>query len=478
MPETAVQVTNAAAILKELTEVLGPSGVLTDPGDLDRYGRDQSGHPGEAAIAVLRPASTIEVSRAVTICARHGVAIVPQGGRTGLSGGGCGIVGSVILSLERLRGIEAVDAAGMTMTVRAGTPLEEVQNHARKVGLDYPVDLGARGTATIGGTIATNAGGIRVLRFGMTRQQVLGLEVVLPDGEVLTQMHGLVKDNSGYDLKQIFIGSEGTLGIICRAVLQLKPYRPNSALALIALRDHDAALQCLSSLRDRFDTALIAFEGMWPDYWQMVCHEAAIVKTPFEGTHGFYALLEIELRPDETSDALEAWLSDAFEADLIQDGVLAQSLSEHRNLWTIREAVGEIDDQLGPHINFDIAVAPSRLGRFCIEVQTLLATLPDALRSVKVGHVGDGNVHLLVSHASDRDPSLIERAVYDLVQQYAGAVTAEHGVGRLKVGWLPASRTETERKLMTRIKSCIDPRNLMNPGVILASQGPDKVGRQ
>jgi len=226
----------------------------------------------------------------------------------------------------------------------------------------------------------------------------------------------------------------------------------------------------LSSLRERFDTALIAFEGMWPDYWHLVCREAEIARSPIEGAHGFYALLEIQLRLDETSDALEAWLLEALEDDLVQDGVLAQSIAEQKDLWSIREAVGEIDDHLGPHINFDIGVSPSRLGDFCVEVERVLASIPDASRSVKVGHVGDGNLHLLVSHALGCDTSMIEGAVYELVQRYCGAVTAEHGIGRVKVNWLPASRTKAERRLMASIKNCIDPCNLMNPGVILASK--------
>lgn len=323
--------------------------------------------------------------------------------------------------------------------------------------------------AAIGAAQASNKIGVATITHGPALTNVVtALTEAAKGGVPLVVLCGDTAPGDNQHLQKV------TLGIICRAVLQLKPYRPNSALALVALRDHAAALDCLSSLRERFDTDLIAFEGMWPDYWQLVCCEARIARSPLEGTHGFYALLEIELQQGGTPDALEEWLLDALEQDLVRDGVLAQSLAEHRSLWAIREAVGEIDDHLGPHINFDIGIAPARLGNFCLEVETILDEMPEALRNVKVGHVGDGNVHLLVSHDQACDTLRIEQAVYDLVRRYSGAVTAEHGVGRLKVAWLPASRSDTERKLMASIKNCIDPRNLMNPGVVMEPQVPHK----
>ncbi|WP_294923655.1 FAD-binding oxidoreductase [uncultured Paracoccus sp.] len=455
-------------ILAELADVLGSHAVLVDTADRERYRCDQSGHAAGMPIAVLRPATTEAAAQAVALCAQHRVAIVPQGGRTGLSGGGSAIDGCVILSLERLVGVEELDAATMTMTVRAGTPLEQVQEAARRHGLDYPVDIGARGTATIGGTIATNAGGIRVLRFGMTRHHVLGLEAILPDGSILSRMGRTAKDNTGYDLKQLLIGSEGTLGVICRAVLQLRPWRANSALALVGLRDHAAALRCLTSLRQRFDTRLIAFEGMWPDYWKLVCHDSGLAKPPFAGGHGFHVLFEVELPDNEGPGDVEDWFAEVSENDLVQDGVLAQSLADHGALWRLREAVGEIDDALGPHINFDIGIDPSRLGRFCDQADRMLDALPQAGRTVKVGHVGDGNVHLLVAHSGlSKDVKIVEQAIYGLVQDYRGAVTAEHGVGRLKADWLRHSRSDTEVAVMAAVKSSLDPHGIMNPGSVL-----------
>lgn len=456
-----------AEAVKELAEVLGPKGILTEQGDCARYASDQSGLLGVAPLAVLRPASTDEVSRALAICSHYRIGVVPQGGRTGLSGGACSPQGAVVLSTERMSGILEIDEEAMTLTALAGTPLETVQNAARAVGLAYPVDIGARGTATIGGTIATNAGGIRVLQHGMTRANVLGLEVVLADGAVVSRLGKTVKDNSGFDLKQIFIGSEGTLGVVTRAVLQLRRNVPQSALALFALPDHAAALKCLAAARQSFGSRIMAFEGMWPDYWNFVCHETSLATAPFAHRHGFYVLIEIEAETADSGEELEALFADLFEAKVVEDGVLAKSLGEMRSLWRVREAVGEVDDDFGHHINFDIGVSPSALGRFCDAADALLATLPQVAGVLKVGHVGDGNVHLLVAHDStSAADDQIEAAIYGLLRAWDGAVTAEHGIGRIKARWMGHSRTPEEIALMRGLKAQVDPLEILNPGAL------------
>jgi FAD/FMN-containing dehydrogenase len=455
--------------LEYLKRVFGPKGLLSTPEDCQRYAADQSGLAGEAPLAVVRPATTEEVARALEICNGHNLTVIPQGGRTGLSGGACGLARSVVLSSERLTGIIELDRQAMTLTAWAGTPLETVQMAARDAGFEYPVDIGSRGSATIGGTIATNAGGIRVLQHGMTRQNVLGLEAVLADGSVISRLGKTVKDNSGFDLKHVFIGSEGTLGVITRAVLQLRPSVPHSALALLALPDHAAALACLAAARTRFGTRVAAFEGMWPDYWDFVCHQTQLVTSPFKDRHGFYLLLEVVSGEDDAGEQMEAFFAERFEAGEVIDGILAKSVAEMQALWAIREAVGEVDADLGPHINFDIGLAPSDLGRFCDAVDGPLAALDCAGQTLKVGHVGDGNAHLLVAHEGSKEAEeRIEETVYSLLSSWGGAVTAEHGIGRIKVRWLDKSRSKSEMQLMQTMKTALDPQNILSPGVLFA----------
>ncbi|APZ52930.1 FAD-binding oxidoreductase [Salipiger abyssi] len=470
MDRNGIQHGNARAVaVTALTELLGPKGLLTAAPDCARYASDQSGLPGALPLAVLRPASTDEVSQALALCSRYRIGVVPQGGRTGLSGGACSAEGAVVLSTERMAGIAEIDREAMTLTAWAGTPLETVQEAARTVGLDYPVDIGARGTATIGGTIATNAGGIRVLQHGMTRANVLGLEAVLADGSVVSRLGKTVKDNSGFDLKQLFIGSEGTLGIVTRAVLQLCRQVPQSALALFALPDHAAALACLAAARRRFGSRITAFEGMWPDYWEFVCHATSLASPPMAGRHGFYLLIEVEAGSEGAEDELEAFFAELFEAGLAEDGVLAKSVAEMRALWRVREAVGEADEGFGPHINFDIGLSPSALGRFCDAADVLLAGMLEAKGTLKVGHVGDGNVHLLVAHdGSGRAEERIEAAVYGLLRDWNGAVTAEHGIGRIKARWIGHSRTPEELAMMRGLKAQFDPLGILNPGALFA----------
>ncbi|MEQ5871455.1 FAD-binding oxidoreductase [Sagittula sp. NFXS13] len=468
MDTTVIQQDIAQAdAVNALAEALGPKGLLRDHGDCDRYASDQSGLLGDRPVAVLRPASTEDVSRALAICSQYRIGVVPQGGRTGLSGGACSPQGAVVLSTERMSGVVEIDREAMTLTAWAGTPLEAVQDAARAAGLDYPVDIGARGSATIGGTIATNAGGIRVLQHGMTRANVLGLEAVLADGSVVSRLGKTVKDNSGFDLKQLFIGSEGTLGVVTKAVLQLRRHVPQSALALFALPNHAAALACLAAARQRLGTRIRAFEGMWPDYWDFVCHETSLATAPIAGRHGFYLLIEVEAEAAETNEELEMFFAELFEQGLVEDGVLAKSLAEMQALWSVREAVGEVDDDFGHHVNFDIGVSPSDLGAFCDAADAVLATLPDALGVLKVGHVGDGNVHLLVAHnGSSAAEDQVEAAIYGLLREWQGAVTAEHGVGRIKSRWLGHCRSPEELALMRGLKAQMDPLGILNPSAL------------
>lgn len=451
-----------------LETLLGKAGLLRDAADLVRYAADATGPGADRPLAVLRPASTEQTAEAVAICAAAGLAMVPQGGRTGLSAGAVPPAGSVVISVERMRGVIALDRDAMTLTAWAGTPLQQIQEEAQRQGLDYPVDIGARGTASIGGTVATNAGGIRVLRHGMTRRHVIGLEVVLADGTVLSRMDGLAKDNAGYDLCQPFIGSEGTLGIITRVMLRLCPHEPFSAVALLIVEDHAAALECLAQARIRFGERLSAFEGMWPDYMDAICRTWRLASDPFPGHRGFCVLVELRGRDAAQLDGFDDWLGELLELGLVQDGILARSREDERRLWALREAVGDVDAPMGPHISFDLSVSPCHLGSFCAACDAALILLPQAGRVIKVGHLGDGNVHLLVAHdGSDKATKLISEAVYDVVRAYRGSVTAEHGVGRIKRDWLAVCRDPAELAVMRAIKRALDPQGLMNPGAVI-----------
>lgn len=451
--------------LAALSDILEGGELLLDEADRSRYASDGSGLIGDLPLAVLRPATTERLAAAMALCSRARIAMIAQGGRTGLSGGACVTGRAVVISTERMQGVIETDADAMAMTVWAGTPLERVQEAARDKGLDFPVDIGARGSATVGGIIATNAGGIRVLRYGMTRQNVLGLEVVLADGRIISRLGKLVKDNSGLDLKQLFIGAEGALGIVTKAVLQLKPHPGEARVVLLATPGFPAAIACLARARTVFGDRLTAFEGMWPDYWDFVCGKARLVRRPVSGTHGFYVLAEI-VGGASTAAEVETWFATLSEEGLVEDGVLAQSLAEGRSLWAVREAVGEVDEALGPHINFDLGVASSRLGDFCKACDERLADVEGAGQTLKVGHVGDGNVHLLVAH-DGRAVAVhaIERAIYGLVAEWGGAITAEHGIGRLKRDWLHCSRSAEEIALMSILKQALDPAGLLNPGI-------------
>ncbi|WP_244472041.1 FAD-binding oxidoreductase [Prosthecomicrobium hirschii] len=454
--------------IDDLLGRLGVAGLIVDPADCARYAADLSGEPGAVPVAVLRPADTDAVADALRICRRHGLPIVPQGGRTGLSGGAVCLEGNAVLSLERMSGVIAVDPDAMTMCVWAGTPLQTVQERARAVGLDYPVDIGSRGSATIGGTIATNAGGIRVVRHGMTRQHILGLEVVLPDGTVLDGLGELLKDNAGYDLKHLFIGSEGTLGIVTRAILRLVPATVRTNTALLGLAGFDTALSLLTSARRHFGADLVAFEGMWPSYWDFVCGEARLARSPLAGRHGIYALVETAHDRSDGEAAFEGWLGEQLQAGRVEDGVIAQSLAETRAIWSVREAVGDVDPALGPHVNFDLGIAPRLLGRFVEACDAALGRL-GVRRSLHLGHIGDGNLHLLVAtgHEQPCSAHAIETAVYGLVEEWSGTVTAEHGVGTIKRQWLARCRTENQLAAMRQLKGLFDPDGLLNPGKVV-----------
>ena len=402
---------------------------------------------------------------------RRDFCYVPQGGLTGLCRGASPEAGWVAISLERMVGIEEIDPASATMTVRAGTSLETIQKAADERGMFFPLDLGSRGSCAIGGNLSTNAGGNRVIRYGMTRELVLGLEVVLPDGTIMTSLNKLIKNNAGYDLKHLFIGSEGTLGIITRVVLKLFPKPRSTMAALCAVPDYAAVLALLNEARSGLGPLLSAFEVMWPDYWDVITTRAG-VRSPVGTGHGLYVLVEAQ-GTDEATDAprFEAWLADLLERGMLSDAAVSQSVAQTRAFWAVRDICSEFGQVLGPHIPYDIGLEVAGMDEFVRRCKAALASGIPGCDSVYYGHIGDGNLHLVSwvpGLSVDQQPKEeMDQIVYGLVREMGGSVSAEHGIGTLKKKWLGHARSEAEIALMRTLKAALDPDGLLNPGKVI-----------
>jgi len=439
--------------------------VSTEPDVLEKHACDWSNVNRQRPLAVLRPRSVAEVSAALRACHAAGIAVVPQGGLTGLAGGATPQAGQVVLSLEKLKGVEEIDRDSAAMTVLAGTPLEMAQKAAEDAGLYLALDIGSRGSCQIGGNIATNAGGNHVIRYGMARAQVLGLEAVLADGTILSALSKVMKNNAGYDLNQLFIGSEGTLGVVTRAVLRLHAKPRSKTTALIATTRYDAAVRVLRRLQAELGE-VSGFESMWPDFYRYVTDSSGI--KPLADTHPFYALIEFQgSEPDRDGARLEECLGAAIESGDVLDALIAQSEREARSFWKIRE--GEPLDRLPYLINFDVSAPTAQLGALGDRLKASLgARWPDGLFFV-YGHIGDGNIHLSawaggtmaqVAHEMDE-------IVYDEVRRIGGSISAEHGIGTLKRDYLGHSRSAAEIEVMRRIKAALDPKGILNPGKVI-----------
>jgi FAD/FMN-containing dehydrogenase len=455
-------------LIATLKRALGDTAVLTGD-DIGPHHRVDFSHENECAPAALvRPASSDEVAAVLAACHRARQPVVVQGGLTGLAGGATPQPGELALSLERMSGIETVDRGAETLTVLAGTPLAVVQAAAVDAGLFFPLDLGARGSCTIGGNIATNAGGNQVIRFGMMRDLVLGLEAVLADGTVVSSMNDLIKNNAGYDLKQLFIGTEGTLGVVTRAVLRLFPKLPSKVTALCALRGFDQAVSLLRSLQTRMGGSLSAFEVMWDSYFHYVLAHAKTVSSPFDEHHALYALIEIEGQ-DQAADRerLEEALGAALQSAIIADAAVAQSEREAQAFWTIRDAIGEITPTLQPLNAFDVSLSLDAIPEFLARVTGEFARLPRPVTNLVFGHIGDNNLHLAVTTHDAQDNHRLCDIVYTAVGDHRGSVSAEHGIGTLRRGYLHYSRSATEIDLMRRLKAALDPHGILNPGRVL-----------
>jgi D-lactate dehydrogenase (cytochrome) len=463
-------------IHQRLAELLGPSGLIADPAAMAPYLEEERGLFHGRARLVARPASTGELAELVRICAQAGIGIVPQGGNTGLCGGGSPSEGQIVVSLSRLNKIREIDPVNFTMTVEAGVVLQNVQHAAESVDCLFPVSLGAEGSCQIGGNISTNAGGTGVLRYGNTREQVLGLEVVLPDGRIWNGLRALRKDNTGYDLKQLFIGGEGTLGIITAAVLKMYPRARDQQTAFCALKDLHSSLALLGRARNATGDQVTGFELVPRIGLTMGAELVPGIADPFVEPHQWYALIELSSsRPDAgLREVLEGMLGEALEEGEVVDAVVAESLEQRKALWKIREGIPEAQKKAGGSIKHDVSVPVAQVPFFIERASRAVEAAMPGVRVVPFGHLGDGNIHFNLSQPVDADKQAfldrweeMNRIVHDIVVAMEGSISAEHGIGRLKKGELAHYKSPVELDLMRRIKQALDPQGIMNPGNIL-----------
>ena len=473
-----------AALLTTLRQIVGDAHVLTE-GDLSAWENDWRKRAQGKALAVVRPASTAEVAAVVKACAAAGTSIVPQGGNTGLSMGSTPDASGtqLVLSLTRMQAVRALDAANLTITVEAGCILQSLQQAAEQAGLLFPLSLAAEGSCTIGGNLGTNAGGTQVLRYGNTRELCLGLEVVTAQGEVWEGLSGLRKDNTGYDLRDLFIGSEGTLGIITAATLKLFPQPAAQLTAWAAVPSMEAAVRLLGLAHQHLGASLTGFEAMGQFALSLVVRHMPLLRVPFAGLEEapYCVLLENSDSESETHarTRFEHLLEVALEDGCVLDAVVAESLQQAHELWHIRESIPLAQAQEGLNIKHDIALPTSRIPAFVAYTDAALQRAIAGVRLVNFGHLGDGNLHYNVQSPADGDAReflrtqepLVNQVVYDAVARFGGSFSAEHGVGALKAGTLEQYKSPVALGLMRAIKQALDPQGLMNPGCVLRRPG-------
>ena len=467
-------------LLAELRGIVGETGLISDPAAMLPYVREQRGNYTGRAPLIVRPATTAEVAATVRCLYAAGVKMVPQGGNTSLCGASTpsGNGDEVVLSLSRLNRVRALDTQNFTMTVEAGCILSQLHEVAAQADRLFPLSLAAQGSCQIGGNLSTNAGGTQVLRYGNARELVLGLEVVLPDGQVLDLLRGLRKDNTGYDLKHLFCGAEGTLGIITAAVLKLFPRPKAQVTAMLALPDLAAALELLGQARAATSDALTAFEFMPRRALEFVVRHIPGTRDPFPQPYPHYLLLEASVTAETGAAALqpqvEALLSEATAKGLVLDAVLAQSPAQAAALWKLRESISDSQKPEGVSLKHDVAVPISRVAEFVSAATAQVEAYYPGVRVVAFGHVGDGNIHFNLSQpvgekaaafSAAREP--LARIVHDLAVGLGGTFSAEHGIGRLKRDELRRYRSAAELDVMRRIKSALDPKGLLNPDKVL-----------
>jgi FAD/FMN-containing dehydrogenase len=470
--------------IAKLRAIVGDKGLILDEKDKHPFLTDWRENYLGAALAIVRPATTEEVASVVKLCAAEKVAICPQGGNTGMSGGATPQEdgSEIVLSLTRMNRILEVDKVGYSMTVEAGVILQTIQETASDNDRLFPLSLGAEGSCTIGGNLSTNAGGGQVLHYGNTRQLVLGIEVVLPNGDIWDGLRALKKDNTGYDLRDLYLGAEGTLGIITKAVLKLWPKPKDVATSWNAVASPEAAVELLSGAYAASEDNVTSCELMGRQGLEFVFAHIPGAADPLADKHDWYVLLEwaSTRAPREREnqsglrDKMEAYLGEAMEKGLVLDAVIAQNEAQARAFWTMRESHSEGQKREGPSIKHDISVAVSKLPTFVTEgLAAMKKALPEC-RPVPFGHVGDGNLHFnCQSPPGWSKPQFmaysdkISGAIYDLVTSYGGSISAEHGIGRIKVDELTHYRSKIELDVMRSLKRALDPDNIMNPGKVI-----------
>ncbi len=472
MPTTMTSTPKSSDLIDVLAGIVGTAQVLSEPDDIAPFVTDWRGRYRGAALCVVRPGSTAEVAAVVRACAEAGVAIVPQGGNTSLCGAATpdATGAAVVLSLGRLNRILAVDSGNNTITVQAGCTLAAVQEAARAADRLFPLALASEGTCQIGGNLSTNAGGVQVLRYGNTRELTLGLEVVLPSGEIWDGLRGLRKDNTGYDLKHLFIGAEGTLGVITAAVLKLFPLPKLQTTCWLNVATPAAAVELLNAAKSAFDAQLTAFELVSETALQLVLKNIPGAVRPGIASP-WYVLAEFS---DTEPDSVEAWLAARLAAGGVGDGVLAASETQAGKLWALREHISEAQKIEGISIKHDVAVPVSRIADFLAAADAALADAYPGIRVVAFGHVGDGNLHYNLSKPDAQDNAAflagqpqVNRIVHDLVHACAGSISAEHGLGQLKREEILRYKSPVEMAMMRSVKQALDPQGLMNPGKVL-----------
>jgi FAD/FMN-containing dehydrogenase len=474
MPDTHLP----PALHDRLAAILGPRGLLTDAADIAPHLADWRGLYQGAALAVARPATTEEVASVIRLCAETGTPVVPQGGNTSMVGGATPDETGrhLVLSLGRMNRLRALDAADMTMTVDAGMVLKTAQTLAAEAGCLFPLSLGAEGTATIGGVLSTNAGGNTTVRYGNARELMLGIEAVLPDGTIWNGLRRLRKDNTGYALRHLLVGAEGTLGIVTGAVLRLFPRPRDTAVAFCAVADEDAALGLFRRFRERDDSAVRAFEYMSGLGVDFAIRHIEGVSLPLGARADHYVLVDLASpRPDAgLREMAETVLAEAMEAGEVLDAALAESDAQAQKIWRIREEHPEAQKREGASVKNDVSVPVSRVPEMIRRCSAALVALIPGSRPVPFGHIGDGNIHMNLEQPDGMDPAAflarghdIMECVNEIVRDLDGSFSAEHGVGRLKTDMMEEWRGGAELAAMRAIKAALDPKGIMNPGKVL-----------
>jgi len=454
-------------ILQKLGGIVGPENVLTGDRIVDRsliWGTNQPC----VARAVIRPADTAEVSAVMRACNEARQTVVPYGGMTNLVQGALTTPDDIAISFENMDRIENVDRTSQTMTVQAGVTLQQAQERADAENLYFPIDIGARGNCMLGGNVSTNAGGTRVIRYGMTRDSVLGLEAVLADGTVISSMNTFLKNNSGFDLKQLFIGTEGVLGLITRIVFRLRVKPQSHNVALVACDDFEQVIVLLNKVRQALGSSLTGFEVMWDNFFDEVVQPRGKLPSPIEPGHRFNIIIEATgSRAGVDDQAFEEALGGMFEDGLVADGALAKSDAEREAIWAIRH---DVDWIVGDAFDFDISLPVREIGRYAEEISAGLVKQIADVRVITFGHLGDNNLHISVQCDGARTTRAhqIETQIYDTLRHYGGAVSAEHGIGIEKRAWLPVTRSAAEIELMKTLKRTLDPLNILNPGKVIS----------